>query len=318
MLPSSDKSQSSSSPSQQNLTAADTSPLPILPPAELSKPLDTPRTTGHLASTSPFTTRKLTALGSTTSTKLPILIPATEKRSRISQPTPRSRRRHPMVLISVMLSGIVMFAFATFFASPLDLGQHSQTIVQTIDGFFSSKSLTFNPMQHVPTPTATPALLTNEGSCGGTDIWGTCATAITASGVMGTGQMAHPISGAIITQAFGLPEYQSWCGCVKPHSGIDLAAPYGTAVTAADSGQVIWTGWDWSGLGWAVKINHGHYIATIYGHLARFIVKTGQNVTKGDVIAYEGSTGASTGPHVHFMVLVNNIWVDPSQFMVLP
>lgn len=212
-----------------------------------------------------------------------------------------------------------MFAFATFFASPLDLGQHSQTIVQTIGSFFSTNSLnTFNPTQHIPTPTATPALLTNEGSCGGTDIWGTCATAITASGVMGTGQMVHPLSGAVITQAFGRPEYQSWCGCVKPHSGIDLAAPYGTPVTAADSGQVIWTGWDWSGLGWAVKINHGHYIATIYGHLARFIVKVGQNVTKGDVIAYEGSTGASTGPHVHFMVLVNNIWVDPSLSIALP
>jgi murein DD-endopeptidase MepM/ murein hydrolase activator NlpD len=67
-----------------------------------------------------------------------------------------------------------------------------------------------------------------------------------------------------------------------------------------------------------VKINHGHSIATIYGHLARFIVTVGQNVTKGQVIAYEGSTGASTGPHVHFMVMVNNIWVDPALYMALP
>jgi len=130
--------------------------------------------------------------------------------------------------------------------------------------------------------------------------------------------MQRPLKGAVITQPFGHMEYQWWCGCWKPHTGIDLAAPYGSPILAADSGQVIWTGWDWSGLGWAVKINHGHYIATIYGHLARFIVKTGQNVMKGDVIGYEGSTGASTGPHLHFMVLKNNIWFDPTLYMALP
>jgi murein DD-endopeptidase MepM/ murein hydrolase activator NlpD len=158
----------------------------------------------------------------------------------------------------------------------------------------------------------------NEGYCGGNDIWGTCATYNTQSGVMGTGHMQHPINGAIITQVFAHPEYQLWCGCWKPHTGIDLAAPYGSPIMAADSGQVIWTGWDWSGLGWAVKINHGNYIATIYGHMERFIVKVGQNVTKGQVIGYEGSTGASTGPHVHFMVLVNNIWVNPTLYVQLP
>jgi murein DD-endopeptidase MepM/ murein hydrolase activator NlpD len=135
---------------------------------------------------------------------------------------------------------------------------------------------------------------------------------------MGTGQMQRPIIGAVITQPFAHPEYQFWCGCWKPHTGIDLAAPYATPIMAADTGQVIWTGWDWSGLGWAVKINHGNYIATIYGHMERFIVSVDQNVTKGQVIGYEGSTGASTGPHVHFMVLVNNIWVNPILYVQLP
>ena len=84
---------------------------------------------------------------------------------------------------------------------------------------------------------------------------------------------------------------------------------------AADSGQVIWTGWDWSGLGWAVKISHGHYIATIYGHLQRFIVSVGQNVAKGQVIAYEGSTGASTGPHLHLELEdPSGGWVAPEQW----
>ena len=130
--------------------------------------------------------------------------------------------------------------------------------------------------------------------------------------------MQRPILGAVITQYFGHSEYQLWCGCWRPHTGIDLAAPYGTPIMAADTGQVIWVGWDWSGLGWAVKINHGNYIATIYGHMDHYIVRVGQNVTKGQVIGYEGSTGASTGPHVHFMVLVHNVWVNPLLYVQLP
>ena len=130
--------------------------------------------------------------------------------------------------------------------------------------------------------------------------------------------MQHPILGAVISQYFGHNEYQLWCGCWRPHTGIDLAAPYGTPIMAADTGQVIWVGWDWSGLGWAVKINHGNYIATIYGHMDHYIVKVGQNVSKGQVIGYEGSTGASTGPHLHFMVLVHNVWVNPLLYVQLP
>ena len=100
--------------------------------------------------------------------------------------------------------------------------------------------------------------------------------------------------------------------------GIDLAGAYGSPIMAADTGEVIWTGWDWSGLGWAVKISHGDFIATIYGHMARYIVKVGQYMTKGQTIGYEGSTGASTGPHVHFMVLINNVWVNPQDYVQLP
>ncbi len=249
--------------------------------------------------------------------KQPFVIPAATKRKRTDV---LRHRRSPIVLLGVLLGSIIVFVLATFLVAPLDNGQHPSGLAQTVNDWFTSvQSTGVNPLQqHVDPPTPTPALLTNEGYCGGNDIWGTCATAITASHVMGTGQMQHPLAGAIITQYFAHPEYQIWCGCWRPHTGIDLAAAYGSPVMAADSGQVIWTGWDWSGLGWAVKINHGHYIATIYGHLARFIVSVGQNVNKGQVIAYEGSTGASTGPHVHFMVLYNNIWVNPLDYVQLP
>jgi hypothetical protein len=247
--------------------------------------------------------------------KSPAVLPG--QRGRLNQ------QHNPIVLSGILIGSIVVFILATLFVVPSHVvpspkEQHSQSLAQSVNDWFKGNPIIINLAEHVDPPTPTPALRTIEGYCGGSDIWGTCATAITASHVMGTGHMQRPIRGAIITQVFGHPEYQAWCGCWKPHTGIDLAAPYGTPVMAADSGQVIWTGWDWSGLGWAVKINHGHYIATIYGHLQRFIVSTGQNVTKGQIIAYEGSTGASTGPHVHFMVLYNNIWVNPADYVQLP
>lgn len=254
-----------------------------------------------------------------TSTKLPIVIPASSSRKRTEPLTPPRHRRR-FILPGVLLGSLLIISLASLLVVPLDNGQQSHTFAQTIGNLITTGQLnTINPLQHSapPTPTTPPQIM-REGYCGGTDIWGTCATYDTQSGVMGTGHMQRPINGAVITQVFGHSEYQAWCGCWKPHTGIDLAAPYGSPVMAADSGQVIWAGWDWSGLGWAVKINHGNYIATIYGHLERFIVKVGQSVTKGQVIAYEGSTGASTGPHVHFMVLVNNSWVNPTLYVQLP
>jgi murein DD-endopeptidase MepM/ murein hydrolase activator NlpD len=251
-------------------------------------------------------------------TKLPLVIPASTTRKR-TEPLERSRhRRGRFIFPGVLLGSLLVITLASLFVVPLDNNnQHPRTIAQALGNLISTQHLgEVNTLQQLSTPTS--SLVTEEGTCGGIDIWGTCATYITSSGLIGTGQMQRPIRGAVITQAFGHPEYQLWCGCWKPHSGIDLAAPYGTPVTAADNGQVIWVGWEWSGLGWAVKINHGYFTATIYGHLDHFIVKVGQNVNKGQVIGYEGSTGASTGPHVHFMVLVNNIWVDPTKFVQLP
>ncbi len=283
-----------------------------------------PLTGGH---SSPKSTVKLPAATSTaplpspnTSVKMPIVIPASNRRPRtdpLSFSTPRRRR---IVLPGVLIGGMLVITLASLFVVPLGNSQHTTTIAQDIGGLFSkSQTGEVGTLQQAITPTVNVISSGDSGgSCRGTDIWSTCATYITASGIEGTGQMQRPIQGAVITQVFGHMEYQLWCGCWKPHTGIDLAAPYGTPITAADTGQVIWVGWDWSGLGWAVKINHGNYIATIYGHMDHFIVKVGQNVNKGQIIGYEGSTGASTGPHVHFMVLLHNVWVDPQLYVQLP
>jgi Peptidase family M23 len=284
------------------------------------------RVTQPLTQDSSLNTTKLPAVTQltqisikTTSTKLPTVIPASSKRKRTEPLEQTLHRKRRFVLPGVLVGSSVVMIFTFLFVVPLDNngGQHPGTIAQVIGNLISSGHLSeVDALQHFTIRITPPPA--GEGACGGTTIWGTCATYITASGVMGTGQMQRPLVGAVITQPFGHLEYQQWCGCWKPHTGIDLAAPYGTPIMAADSGQVIWVGWDWSGLGWAVKINHGYYIATIYGHLDHFTVKVGQNVNKGQVIGYEGSSGASTGPHLHFMVLFNNIWVDPTKYVQLP
>lgn len=99
------------------------------------------------------------------------------------------------------------------------------------------------------------------------------------------------------------------------HTGVDIAAPYGNPIHAAQQGQVIWAGYDaTNGLGWSVKIDHCNRISTVYGHMAKVLVKAGDYVTQGQVIGLEGSSGNSTGPHVHFMVCYDNMWVNPMPY----
>ncbi len=95
------------------------------------------------------------------------------------------------------------------------------------------------------------------------------------------------------------------------HNGVDLSAPEGNPITAAQAGEVIWAGWDVGGLGWSVKINHCYGVSTVYGHMDKLLVQLHQLVDVGDQIGLEGSTGWSTGPHLHFMVEWNNNPVDP-------
>jgi murein DD-endopeptidase MepM/ murein hydrolase activator NlpD len=256
-----------------------------------------------------------------TSTRLSVAIHGKSKGHSRTRPLqaiqPKSRRKNPWltwmaVLVALTATGIVSFSFSV----PLGTSQgHYVTLSQVLGNLLTTGQSGLNTAGHY-NQSGTPTLL--EGLCGGTDIWGTCAKALLNNGTVGTGNFQPPIKGATTTQPFGQAEYQLWCGCWKPHSGIDLAASYYTPITAADTGEVIWVGWDWSGLGWAVKISHGNYISTIYGHMADYVVKVGQYVNKGDLVGHEGSTGASTGPHLHFMVLINNSWVNPANYMTLP
>lgn len=100
----------------------------------------------------------------------------------------------------------------------------------------------------------------------------------------------------------------------KMHSGIDFTAPVGTPIYATGNGRVEAVGAD-SGYGRRVIINHGYTYKTLYGHMSKFAVKTGQQVKRGDLIGYVGNTGTSTGPHLHYEVHKNGQPVNPVNFI---
>jgi len=99
------------------------------------------------------------------------------------------------------------------------------------------------------------------------------------------------------------------------HSGIDLRAPRNTPIRAAGGGTVTSVGWQ-GGYGLTVVINHGGGLSTLYAHNSVNLVSVGQRVERGDIIARVGTTGRTTGPHVHFEVHENGVAVDPRPFMM--
>ncbi|AFZ57486.1 peptidoglycan DD-metalloendopeptidase family protein [Anabaena cylindrica FACHB-243] len=132
------------------------------------------------------------------------------------------------------------------------------------------------------------------------------------SWIRGTGIFAFP-SDAPTSSAFGW-RIHPVLGYRRFHAGLDFAASYGSTIRAADSGIVIFAGW-YGGYGKAVIIDHGKSLTTLYGHSSELYVTEGQSVQQGQAIASVGSTGLSTGPHLHFEVRRNGSPVDPANYL---
>ncbi len=142
-------------------------------------------------------------------------------------------------------------------------------------------------------PSAPAAVLPQYGL----DAYGTIPYANT--GVSGSGQFLWPARYHVITQYF------SWY-----HPAIDIAQSP-SPIYASDSGTVIRAGWWTNGYGFAVQIDHGNGYVTTYAHMVRIDVSVGQEVGRGEILGEMGSTGRSTGPHVHFSVQYNGRYIDP-------
>lgn len=126
--------------------------------------------------------------------------------------------------------------------------------------------------------------------------------------VYGTGQLSWPASGPI-TSTFGW-RLHPVLGSNRFHSGTDFGAEHGAPIRAADRGTVIFAG-DYGGYGNTVIVDHGNGLSTLYGHASELYVQPGQVVQRGQQIAAVGSTGLSTGPHLHFEVRQNGEPIDP-------
>ena len=128
---------------------------------------------------------------------------------------------------------------------------------------------------------------------------------------VGTGNLVWPSYCTYITSRQG-PRTHPVTGEYKNHGGTDIGASYGSAIYAADSGTVVRSSDGWNG-GWGnyVMIDHGNGMQTLYAHMSSRAVSVGQTVSRGQTIGYVGSTGMSTGPHLHFEMYINGSRVDP-------
>lgn len=124
----------------------------------------------------------------------------------------------------------------------------------------------------------------------------------------------NPLEKARLTSGYGMRKHPV-LGRRKAHKGIDLAAPTGTPVYATADGIVSKAKW-FSSYGLYISIDHSADMETRYAHLSKLAVEAGERVEKGDLIGYVGSTGRSTGPHLHYEVRIDGVAVDPMPYMV--
>ncbi|MDR3560982.1 MAG: M23 family metallopeptidase [Negativicutes bacterium] len=120
-------------------------------------------------------------------------------------------------------------------------------------------------------------------------------------------------AGGEVTSRFGWRS-AAWGWGSEWHPGLDIANDYGTPIVATADGEVVFSGW-YGGYGKMIQISHGYGVVTVYGHNSQLLVNVGDKVKKGETISYMGSTGYSTGNHVHYEIRVNGTAVNPVNFL---
>jgi murein DD-endopeptidase MepM/ murein hydrolase activator NlpD len=116
-----------------------------------------------------------------------------------------------------------------------------------------------------------------------------------------------------ISSSYSLARYHPLLHVIRPHQGLDIAAPSGTPVVAPAAGVVRFVGLR-AGYGLTVEVEHDHGVVTLYGHLSRAFVRDRQSIVRGQHVANVGSSGLSTGPHLHYEILIGGTPVDPLTF----
>ncbi|MBR5020985.1 MAG: peptidoglycan DD-metalloendopeptidase family protein [Oscillospiraceae bacterium] len=158
-------------------------------------------------------------------------------------------------------------------------------------------------------PTQAP---TNPGNGGGNSGGGS------TGGGGGSGQVSSsgwltPVSGYRVTSVFGM-RWHPVHGGYRMHNGVDMACSQGTPIYATRSGKVTTATYE-KNAGYYVSINHGDGFSSVYMHMTHYVVKSGNYVEQGQLIGYVGSTGASTGPHLHFGISYNGSYVNPMKYV---
>ena len=160
------------------------------------------------------------------------------------------------------------------------------------------------PAEPMPTPVAIDPDATPLAAPNG--VGGTTASGPTSRGTVSApaaGRLVWPVPGGSYSQYFH-----------AGHLAVDIAAPYGSQIVAAQSGVVTGAGWRNNGGGYVITIDHGNGMQTVYNHLSSIWVSSGQSVGAGQGIGGIGCTGICTGPHVHFEVIVNGIIDNPQRY----
>ena len=182
--------------------------------------------------------------------------------------------------------------------------------------FHSSQTTVFGGVAVLAAAAAplTPAPESPVSIVAGTEFTSTTAVAEPAGPVTRLIVFAPPIKGREINSAFGLRRLAGEAAA-RHHAGVDIAAPMGSSVYASTEGVILRTGYDAGGYGNFIEVRHPNGMNTLYGHLSRVDIASGQAVAQGERIGLVGSTGRSTGPHLHFEVRRNDRQINPTRVL---